>query len=384
VALVDDLDHAIEVAEAFAPSTSRSTPSTPQGRRAIRYAGTTFIGALTPVSLGDYAAGPEPHPADLGDRPVQRRADHLVVPRAGQLPRGGRRRPAGSPTTSVGSPTRRTSRPLAAVEVRFETGVSVATTRPVTRTGRARPGPRRSGRPRSSCPTARRSSTSPVRLNTNETAEPPPPGYLEEVGERLQGLELNRYPDREHRAAPRARHRLGVPPSRCGPPTAPTRSSSSCSRPTAARTALALSVRPGYSMYPELCRTSLTPPCPGRPRRDFRLTPRIAAEAVATHDPDLILLPSPNNPGRHARRARGHPRAARSLPGAGGRRRGLHRVRRRPPRCPAPARRARRLVIVRTFSKAFRLAGLRLGYLVGPTWVVDDVQRSGCPTTSTP
>jgi histidinol dehydrogenase len=59
VALVDDLDHAVEVAEAYAAE--HLEVHTAEARKVaerIRYAGTTFIGTDTPVSLGDYAAGP--------------------------------------------------------------------------------------------------------------------------------------------------------------------------------------------------------------------------------------------------------------------------------------------------------------------------------------
>jgi histidinol dehydrogenase len=59
VALVDDLDHAIAVAEAFAAEHLEvHTADARQVAERIRYAGTTFIGSATPVSLGDYAAGP--------------------------------------------------------------------------------------------------------------------------------------------------------------------------------------------------------------------------------------------------------------------------------------------------------------------------------------
>jgi histidinol dehydrogenase len=59
VALVDDLDHAIEVAEAYAAEHLEvQTADAREVAGRIRYAGTTFIGAHTPVSLGDYAAGP--------------------------------------------------------------------------------------------------------------------------------------------------------------------------------------------------------------------------------------------------------------------------------------------------------------------------------------
>lgn len=59
VALVDDLDHAVEVAEAFAAEHLEvHTADARAVAERIRYAGTTFIGTPTPVSLGDYAAGP--------------------------------------------------------------------------------------------------------------------------------------------------------------------------------------------------------------------------------------------------------------------------------------------------------------------------------------
>ena len=38
-----------------------------------------------------------------------------------------------------------------------------------------------------------------------------------------------------------------------------------------------------------------------------------------------------------------------------------------------------RLVVCRTFSKAWRLAGLRLGYLLAPPWVIDDLRKVRLP-----
>lgn len=59
VALVDDLDHAVQVAEAYAAEHLEvHTADARTVAERIRYAGTTFIGSDTPVSLGDYAAGP--------------------------------------------------------------------------------------------------------------------------------------------------------------------------------------------------------------------------------------------------------------------------------------------------------------------------------------
>ncbi len=59
VALVDDLDAAVAVAEAYAAEHLEVQTREPQAvAERIRWAGTTFVGADSPVSLGDYAAGP--------------------------------------------------------------------------------------------------------------------------------------------------------------------------------------------------------------------------------------------------------------------------------------------------------------------------------------
>jgi histidinol dehydrogenase len=59
VVIADDIDHAIAVAEVFAAEHLEVHTADARGvAERIRYAGTTFIGTPTPVSLGDYAAGP--------------------------------------------------------------------------------------------------------------------------------------------------------------------------------------------------------------------------------------------------------------------------------------------------------------------------------------
>ncbi len=59
VVLVDNIDHAVAVAEAYAAEHLEvQTANAREVAERIRYAGTTFIGSATPVSLGDYAAGP--------------------------------------------------------------------------------------------------------------------------------------------------------------------------------------------------------------------------------------------------------------------------------------------------------------------------------------
>ncbi|MFO8076129.1 MAG: histidinol dehydrogenase [Egibacteraceae bacterium] len=57
--LVDDLDHAVEVCNRWAAEHLEVQTADDDAVAAkVRRAGTLFIGAMTPVSLGDYAAGP--------------------------------------------------------------------------------------------------------------------------------------------------------------------------------------------------------------------------------------------------------------------------------------------------------------------------------------
>ena len=219
----------------------------------------------------------------------------------------------------------------------------------------------------------------PVRLNTTETADPPPPDFLPAVAERIQALQLNRYPDRPHRAL---REALG------------TRHGLSADQVWAANGSnevllqllqayggpgrRAVYVRPGYSMYPELCRTALTPAIEVDLDDDFALTAPVA-DAIAAQDPDLVLVPSPNNPV-------GTPVAPDVLRRLHDGTRALVVVDEAYVEFGAPDAsllaalpELPRLVVVRTFSKAFRLAGLRLGYLVAHPWVVQDVQKVRLP-----
>ena len=220
----------------------------------------------------------------------------------------------------------------------------------------------------------------PVRLNTNETAEPPPPGYLEAVAARITGLGLNRYPDREHHAL---RDALAARTSRRRAEVWAANGSNEIllqllqAYGGPGRTAL--TVRPGYSMYPELARTTLTDLVEVDLDEQFQLSPARAAGAVAEHDPDLVVVSSPNNPAgtlvAHAAIRALHD-GSRALvvvdeayiefAGSEASVAGL-------------LDELPRLVVVRTFSKAFRLAGLRLGYLLAAPWVVDDVQRVRLP-----
>lgn len=217
-----------------------------------------------------------------------------------------------------------------------------------------------------------------VRLNVNETATPPAASYMAEVASRVANLELHRYPDRE---ATELRRLLGAPH---GLPVDRVWAANGSNEILAqllqayggpGRTVL--TTQPGYSMYRDLARVTGTGFAEIELGQDFVLTDVLAAAAVAAHDPDVIIVASPNNPTGipvdHAvvRRLHDSSSALVVVDEAYVEFGGDSVV---PLLDELP-----RLVVVRTFSKAFRMAGLRFGYLLAHDWVVYDLRRVRLP-----
>lgn len=218
----------------------------------------------------------------------------------------------------------------------------------------------------------------PVRLNTNETPTPPPAAFYESVRRCLGDLELNRYPDRQ---VTRLRERLAAVEELDASQVWVANGSNE----VLLHLLLAyggpgrhvLVFRPGYSAHPLIARvagaTVITHDLDDR----FRLDPARARTAVGAHDPDVVVVAHPNNPtGLPVPTA-----AIRALHDAG---RALVIVDEAYIEFGGETARGLvnslpRLAVTRTFSKAYRLAGLRLGYLLAPEWVVEDLKRVRLP-----
>jgi len=134
----------------------------------------------------------------------------------------------------------------------------------------------------------------------------------------------------------------------------------------------ALSFAPTYSMYPEYARDTHTAWVAGRRTEDFAIDRATALAAIAEHRPSVILLASPNNPTGTALPLADIEAILDAAPGmvvvdeayAEFRRAGTPSALSLLPRYP-------RLIVTRTMSKAFALAGGRLGYLAAAPAVVD-------------
>ena len=137
-----------------------------------------------------------------------------------------------------------------------------------------------------------------------------------------------------------------------------------------------LSFAPTYSMYPEYARDAMTEWVVGRREEDFTLDLDHARSLVTERRPSVVLLPSPNNPTGTAL----SPEAVSVLCEAAGdglvvvdeaygefRRTGT-------PSALELLPRHRNLVVTRTMSKAFALAGARLGYLAADPAICDAIR----------
>jgi len=226
----------------------------------------------------------------------------------------------------------------------------------------------------------------PVVLNVNENPYAPSPGVVAEIAAAVARAArgLNRYPDREFHAlrADLAAYLLaesGVA-LEAGQIWAANGSNEVMLHVLQAfggpgRTAV--SFAPTYSMYPEYARDTATAWVVGRRAEDFTLEPTHAAAVIAERAPSVVLLASPNNPtGTALPRATAEAvlDAADRVPGGcvvvvdeaygefrrAGTPSALELLADHP-----------NLAVSRTMSKAFGMAGARIGYLAAAPALVD-------------
>ena len=216
-----------------------------------------------------------------------------------------------------------------------------------------------------------------VRLNTNETPWPPPASFTARLRERLATLDLHRYPDREHavlRAALGAR--LGLGYERVWAANGSNEVLAQLLQAYGGPGRTVLGTRPGFAALPTIARTTGTAFAELALDESFTTTPEAAARAIDEARPHVVCVARPNNPTGVSvpleviRALHDHSQALVVVDEAYAEFAGDDAV----GLLDLP-----RLVITRTFSKAFRLAGLRLGYLLAHEWVLDDLRKVRLP-----
>lgn len=226
-----------------------------------------------------------------------------------------------------------------------------------------------------------------VRLNTNEAPEAPPEAFTEALATALRGVAWHRYPDRGATAL-RARIAEVEASQLEHTPTAREVFVANGSNEVLQTLCLAyggagrsvLTNEPTYALHSHIARVCGTAVTQVDRRDDFTLDLDACLASIAQQRPAITFLCSPNNPsGRLEEPAtvaavldaveavdgllvldeaygQFSPWSALSLVGED-----------------------RSLVVTRTFSKTWSAAGLRLGYLIGPSWVVAELDKVVLP-----
>jgi histidinol-phosphate aminotransferase len=218
----------------------------------------------------------------------------------------------------------------------------------------------------------------PVRLNTNETPYPVPQDVLDDMAEAVRRLQLHRYPDRE---AVELREALALHAGHGVEGTWAANGSNEVIQQLLMAFAgpgrSALVVEPTYAMHSLIARATGTRLISRVQPRDLPITAEVAAELVAEAAADLTFWCSPNNPTGEASGPETLAAVCRAAPGlvvvdeAYGEFGRSH--------APELLGDHGNLVLTRTFSKAFRMAGLRLGYLLADPSVVDGLRLVRLP-----
>jgi histidinol-phosphate aminotransferase len=224
----------------------------------------------------------------------------------------------------------------------------------------------------------------PVRLNTNESPLPPPPSWQDELAEALRHVDFHRYPDRDATELRRGIAALhGVAPEEvfCANGSNEVLQCLLLAFGGAGRSALVF--EPTYALHAHIARLTGTRVLDGTRGADLRIDAAHAVSAVEVSRPDVVFVCSPNNPTgqveepgvvralvdrapglvvvdeAYAQFAGESALPTRASGGEGGRSAGL--------------------VVVRTFSKTWAMAGARLGYLVADPAVVAGCEAAALP-----
>ena len=215
----------------------------------------------------------------------------------------------------------------------------------------------------------------PVRLNVNENPYEPPARVLADMAEAIRTAlaGANRYPDREALALRAAlADYVAVTPDQVWPANGSNEVMHQLLGAFGGPGRVLASFAPTYSMYPVYARDTNTAYVTAPRRPDHSIDPQVARDFVTRHQPTVLVVASPNNPTggllsheeieflhglvaphgllvvdeAYVEFATGNPSAVPLL-------------------SVLP-----RLVVLRTMSKAWGMAGLRLGYAVTSAEIV--------------
>ena len=217
-----------------------------------------------------------------------------------------------------------------------------------------------------------------VRLNTNESPYPPPPDFVAALAGAVADTAYHRYPDRGYRALRTALAELhGVSPDQvfCANGSNEVLQTLFFTYGGAGRTAALF--EPTYAMHSQIALVTGTALVVGQRDDEFLLPRDEVRRIIEKSAPDLTFLCSPNNPTGRIEPKDLVADVLELAPGlvvvdeAYGQFASWSALSMIEDDVP--------LVVIRTYSKTWSMAGMRLGYLVGPRAVVAELDKRVLP-----
>jgi histidinol-phosphate aminotransferase len=217
-----------------------------------------------------------------------------------------------------------------------------------------------------------------VRLNTNESPYPVPDAFRDALSAELSRLDWHRYPDRAASAL-RAdlATSLGVDPSQVFVANGSNEVLQTVCLAYGGAGRWAVDFQPTYLMHGQIAEVTGTSVHHGRRAADFSLDLEEVRSVLADKAPAVTFLCSPNNPTGMIEPPDVVAEAVDLAPGvvvvdeAYGEFADWSAL--------SLVDEERALVVTRTYSKTWSMAAMRLGYLVGPSWLVAELEKVVLP-----
>ncbi|MEX2627292.1 MAG: histidinol-phosphate transaminase [Ilumatobacteraceae bacterium] len=217
-----------------------------------------------------------------------------------------------------------------------------------------------------------------IRLNTNESPVPPPPAWRDAFAAEMSRIEWHRYPDR---AATALRFAIaqwhGVDPAQVFAANGSNEVLQTLLLTYAGPGRSVVTFEPTYQLHAHIARITGATVVEGERAADFTLDPDEVRRVVEGAQPHVVFLCSPNNPTGMVEPPERLDELLSTAPGlvvvdeAYAQFADWSALGRVDDGVP--------LAVVRTFSKTWSMAASRLGYLVGPRWLVAELEKVVLP-----
>jgi histidinol-phosphate aminotransferase len=217
-----------------------------------------------------------------------------------------------------------------------------------------------------------------VRLNTNESPFPPPVAWQEALADHVASIDFARYPDRSALALRKgiaALHRVDAANVFVANGSNEVLQTICLTYAGTGRTVVTF--EPTYALHGHIARTSGATVLEGTRDEQFRIDAGEASELITRGQPAITFLCSPNNPTGVVDDQTLVETVVNVAPGlvvvdeAYGQFSNWSAL--------DLIDESRSLCVVRTFSKTWSMAAARLGYVVGPTWMIAELDKVVLP-----